>query len=174
MVKSLDLFFFESYNKCFICESFSFGLNLFQSCPYVCSASCFKVSIDHLLILITLSLEKEIIVLEKVWKKSWILDPKIRTNPECSSNDPVFLREWTVFYLKLTLPWHEQSSLEIKRFFHFCCLQLTWCLICLVFTFLWKNSSGVCGSENLSKESQLCRLSMQIYLVLFICYYYIY
>ena len=31
--------------------------------------------------LITLSLEKEIIVLEKVWKKSWILDPKICTNP---------------------------------------------------------------------------------------------
>ena len=112
MVKSLDLFF-ESY-KCFICESFSFGSNLFQSCPYVCSASCFKVPIDHLLILITLSLEKEIIVLEKVWKKSWILDPKICTNPECSSNDPVFLREWTVFYLKLTVPWHEQSSLEIK------------------------------------------------------------
>ena len=48
----------------------------------------------------TLSLEKEIIVLEKVWKKSY----ELCTNPECSSNDPVFLREWTVFYLKLTLP----------------------------------------------------------------------
>ena len=32
--------------------------------------------------LITLSLEKEIIVLEKkVWEKSWILDPKTCTNP---------------------------------------------------------------------------------------------
>ena len=42
--------------------------------------------------LITLSLEKEIIVLEKVWKKSWTLDPKIFTNPLvqgwCLNSDP--------------------------------------------------------------------------------------
>ena len=31
--------------------------------------------------LINLSLEKEITVFEEVWKKSWILDPKISTNP---------------------------------------------------------------------------------------------
>ena len=31
--------------------------------------------------LITLSLQKKIIVLEKVWKKSWISDPKICMNP---------------------------------------------------------------------------------------------
>jgi len=29
----------------------------------------------------TLSLEKEIIVLEKVWEKSWVWNPKICTNP---------------------------------------------------------------------------------------------
>ena len=40
--------------------------------------------------------------------------------------------------------------------------------------FFMKNSSGVCCSENLSNESQLYRLSMQIYLVLISCYYYIY
>ena len=38
----------------------------------------FKVSVEHLLILKTLSLEKEIIVLEKISK---IVSPKICTNP---------------------------------------------------------------------------------------------
>ena len=31
--------------------------------------------------LISVSLEKEVVVLEKVWKKSGILDPKICSNP---------------------------------------------------------------------------------------------
>ena len=38
----------------------------------------FKVSVEHLLILKTLSSEKEIIVLEKISK---IVSPKISTNP---------------------------------------------------------------------------------------------
>ena len=38
----------------------------------------FKVSVEHLLIVKTLSLEKEIIVLEKISK---IVSPKICTNP---------------------------------------------------------------------------------------------
>ena len=35
--------------------------------------------------LITVSLENETIVLEKVWKKSWFFYPKICTNPESTS-----------------------------------------------------------------------------------------
>ena len=38
-----------------------------------------KVCIDHLFD--DLETEKEIIVLEKAWKKSWILDPNICVNP---------------------------------------------------------------------------------------------
>ena len=38
-----------------------------------------------LLTILTLSLEKESIVLVKVWKKSLILQPKICTNPDCVS-----------------------------------------------------------------------------------------
>ena len=37
--------------------------------------SLFKVSVDHWLI--SVSLEKETIVLKKIWKKSWILDLQI-------------------------------------------------------------------------------------------------
>ena len=67
-----------------------FWWNLIQYCLCVHSAPCkklcsciFYVSIDHLKYLIILSLEKEIIVVEKSVEnyKSWILDPKIWTDP---------------------------------------------------------------------------------------------
>ena len=41
----------------------------------------FSRSLSVITYLLTLSLEKWSIVLEKVWKKSWILDPKICRNP---------------------------------------------------------------------------------------------
>ena len=70
MVKTLE---FESYNKCFTSEFFfSCWSNLIQSCLYVCSALwkklCSFIFYRSLLItyLIPLSLETEIVVLEKV------------------------------------------------------------------------------------------------------------
>ena len=41
----------------------------------------FKVSIDHSFDNPESGKSKKNIVLEKVWKKSWILDPKIYTDP---------------------------------------------------------------------------------------------
>ena len=63
------VFFFQIYDKCFISEFF-----LIQPLPYVCSAPRKKLCscvLRSLLItcLIALSLEKEIIVLEKVLEK---------------------------------------------------------------------------------------------------------
>ena len=81
----------QSYNKCSLeVKYYLFWWNLFQYClcvhsaPYKKLCSCiFYVSIDHLKYLIILSLEKEIIVVEKSVEnyKSWILDPKIGTDP---------------------------------------------------------------------------------------------
>ena len=48
----------------------------------------FKVPIEHLLL--TLHLEKSI-VLEKVWKKSGISDPKICMNPVSQDKFPAFM-----------------------------------------------------------------------------------
>ena len=68
VIKSLE-FFFQIYDKCFISEFF-----LIHPLPYVCSAPRKKLCscvLRSLLItcLIALSLEKEIIVLEKVLEK---------------------------------------------------------------------------------------------------------
>ena len=75
MIKSLE-FFFQIYDKCFISEFFLFFFffNLIQPLPHVCRAPRKKLCsyvLRSLLItcLITLSLEKEIIVLEKVLEK---------------------------------------------------------------------------------------------------------
>ena len=71
MIKSLEFFFFQIYNKCFIREFFSvFFSNLIQPLPYACSVPRKKLCscvLRPLLItcLITLNLEEEIIVLEK-------------------------------------------------------------------------------------------------------------
>ena len=61
---------------------FSCWSNLILSRLHVMEKAFFCIFLRSLLItyFITLSLEKEIIVLEKVWKKSWILDRKsVRT-----------------------------------------------------------------------------------------------
>ena len=81
-VQSLG-FFFESYNKCFTSEFFFVLVKSYSISPARLQRIMEKALFLHFLItyLITLSLEKEIIVLEKVWKKSWISDPKICTNP---------------------------------------------------------------------------------------------
>ena len=74
--------FFQSYNKCFTIDFFSFWSNLIQFRPYVCSASCKKLCSRLLMnYLITLSLEKKLLFWKKVWKKSRILDPNICTKP---------------------------------------------------------------------------------------------
>ena len=70
--------------KCFLCL-----WNLIQSCLPVMEKplflSCFFLSCLSITYFITLSLEKEIIVLEKVRRKSWILDQKsVRTLCLCS------------------------------------------------------------------------------------------
>ena len=54
--------------------------------------------------LITVSLEKEVIVWKKFWKKSWILDPKICVNPVTSSSREIFFR-W-FFFSTITLVPH--------------------------------------------------------------------
>ena len=72
------LSFFQSCNNLalFVIIFFRFGeilLNLAHTLVFL--HSVFKVSIDHLFN--NLESGKETIVLEKVWKKSWISDPKI-------------------------------------------------------------------------------------------------
>ena len=73
---------------------FSCWSNLIQSRRHVMEkALLLRFFLRSLLIsyLITLSLEKYIIVLEKVWKKSWILDQKsVRTLKEKEIRRPVF------------------------------------------------------------------------------------
>ena len=73
MVKSLEFFFKATTSRLCMFYYFLFWSNLIQK--RLCSC------VVLMTYLITLSLEKEIIVLVKVWKKSWILDPKICTNP---------------------------------------------------------------------------------------------
>ena len=70
-VQSLG-FFFESYNKCFTSEFFFVLVKSYSISPARLQRIMEKALFLHFLItyLITLSLEKEIIVLEKVWKKS--------------------------------------------------------------------------------------------------------
>lgn len=75
-------FFFQSH-KCFISEFFfSFWTNV-QFHLYVYEKSFFPCFLRSLLIiyLIILSLIKQINVLKKVWKKSWIFDPRICMSP---------------------------------------------------------------------------------------------
>ena len=64
MVESLVFFSFQSYNKCF-----SFWSNVIQSRP-VHLQSITKTLCSCIVLRFLLSLEKEIIVLEKNWKKS--------------------------------------------------------------------------------------------------------
>ena len=79
--------FFQRYNKCFISDVFFVFVKSYLSLLICLQHTTkkllflhFKVSIDWTY-LRTTCLEKEIIVWEKVWKKSWILDPKICANP---------------------------------------------------------------------------------------------
>ena len=102
---SWGVFFFWKLQQVLSKWNFFVWSNLIQSYLYVCSESwkklCSCVSLTSLLVtykyLITVSLENETIVLEKVWEKSWILDPKICTNPESTSplkNSNLYLSPW--------------------------------------------------------------------------------
>ena len=72
--------FFESYNKCFTSEIFFLQVKSYSILPVhvrlqrIVDTAFFVLFLRSLLLtyLIALSLEKEIIVLEKVWKKSGI------------------------------------------------------------------------------------------------------
>ena len=72
--------FFESFNKCFASEIFFLLVKSYSILPVhvrlqrIVDKVLFLLFLRSLLLtyLITLSLVKEIIVLEKVWKKSWI------------------------------------------------------------------------------------------------------
>ena len=72
--------FFESYNKCFTIEIFFLRVKSWSILPVhvrlqrIVDKAFFLLFLRSLLLtyVIALSLEKEIIVLEKVWKKSWI------------------------------------------------------------------------------------------------------
>ena len=80
MIKSLE---FLSYDKCF----FGFGQILFNLTHMSAEhhektivPAFLKVSIDHLFDNLE-SGKKELLFWQKVWKKSWILDRNICTNP---------------------------------------------------------------------------------------------
>ena len=79
--------FFESYIKCFTSEIFFLLVQIYSISPVhlqcIVGKALFLLFKRSILLtsLINLSLEKEITVFEEVWKKSWILDPKISTNP---------------------------------------------------------------------------------------------
>ena len=85
MVKSLEVFW--KLEQDFTSEIFFLLVKSYSILPVclqcIIEKGLFLVFLRSILItyLITLRLEKEIIVLEKVWKNSWILDPKICTNP---------------------------------------------------------------------------------------------
>ena len=72
--------FFEGYNKCFTSEIFFLLVKSYSILPVhvrlqrIIDKALFLLFLRSLLLtyLITLSLEKEIIALENVWKKSWI------------------------------------------------------------------------------------------------------
>ena len=80
MIKSPE---FLSYNKCF----FGFRQILFNLTHRSAEhreksfvPAFFKVSFDHVFDNLE-SGKKELLFWKKVWKKSWILDPEICTNP---------------------------------------------------------------------------------------------
>ena len=88
MVKSLEFIFIGTASK----GSFIFfWSNHIQSCPYILlcivrkALSLFFLRSVLIRYLITLSLiwKKKLLFWKKVWKRSWILDPKICTNPVC-------------------------------------------------------------------------------------------
>ena len=81
--------------------------------PYVCSASwkklgsCVFQGLYWSPICFPCVWKKKYIVLEKVWKKSWILDPKICTNPVCWSyldKTLHFLNSFDTWKLRATEP----------------------------------------------------------------------
>ena len=91
MLKSFE-FFLLFFSKLQVLSKwiFSFSLNLIQSARILQrimeKALFLRFSRSPLITyLINLSLEKEIIVLEKKWKNSWILYSKISTNPDRES-----------------------------------------------------------------------------------------
>ena len=94
MLKSLEFFFFFSnlQQELYKWFFFSFWSNLIQSSPYVFTASWkifvpafFKVCINHLFDNLE-SGKRNHCFGKKVSKKSWILDPKICTNPVYSKD----------------------------------------------------------------------------------------
>ena len=97
MIKSLEFFsFFFFSNLQQVLYKWIFFSNLIQPLPYVCSVprkklcSCVLGSLLNTC-LITLFLEKEIIVLKKVLEKvNCILNPKICVNPVTSSSPDIF------------------------------------------------------------------------------------
>ena len=112
MVKHVEIFF-QIYNKCLVSENFlvldkSYSISLvFLQCLLK------NTSFIHFLrsFLITLSVEKELLFWKKVWKKSWILDPKICMNPGPSNNAGVvqcqtpLAKLWSYLLTWLSFQW---------------------------------------------------------------------
>ena len=82
--------FFESYNKCFTSENFFLLVKLYSISPVrlqhivdkaFCSCIFFKVSIAHLFDNLESGKRNYMYCFGKSLEKSWILDPKICTNP---------------------------------------------------------------------------------------------
>lgn len=119
--------------KCFVCVCACVcWSNLIHSRLYVCSASLKKFC--SLIPSLTLSMEKEVIVLEKVWKKPWSLDPKICTTPVLTQPVAYFSGWWYCkILLKYFVLWEEVSQLTNASVYH--------CTVILLATFCVFSSS---------------------------------
>ena len=92
MIKSHEFFFFFV----FFFDSYSTSSACLQRCAPRKKLCSYVLRSLLITCLITVSLEKEVIVWKKFWKKSWILDPKICVNPVTSSSRDIFFR-WFFF-----------------------------------------------------------------------------
>ena len=101
--------------------------------PYVCSASwkklgsCVFQGLYWSPICFPCVWKKKYIVLEKVWKKSWILDPKICTNPVCWS-----YLDKTLHFLNSFNTWNLRATLKLfsrKELLAQCLLAFNWVAI---------------------------------------------
>ena len=77
-----SFFFLQSSDKCFRRDFFFILVKSYSNSP-ICLQHTMKIA-PLIMYLITLSPEREIIVLKKAWKKSWILNPNICTGPDYS------------------------------------------------------------------------------------------
>ena len=148
MVKRLlKVFFFESYNKWIF-----FMLVQSYSISPVC-VQCimeralflhyfFIISIDHLFDHLNWFWRKEKIVLEKVRKKSWILDPKICVNPDTNccvhTCTPLYIHVHGTSqgFLDLTTRVNSRILKKVKR--RWCYIHANFYLIFLPGTTSWQ------------------------------------